>query len=62
MDNMRDLMISKLTEFISNTDGYGIPAYFDCDEEETIKDPAVLKDKTNEELLEIFEATVGFGG
>ena len=59
---MRDLVIAKLTGFIKDSDGYGIPRYFDCDDEESIKDPTELNSMTDEELLVAFEATVGFGG
>ena len=60
---MRELVIAKLTAFINNGDeGYGIPRYFDCDDEESIKDPAELNSMTDEQLLEAFEACVGFWG
>lgn len=59
---MRELVIKKLKGFIENTDGYGIPRYFDCDEEEMVKDPAELESMTDEQLLEVFESTVGFQG
>jgi hypothetical protein len=59
---MRDLVIAKLTEAIRMTSGYGIPRYFDCDEDDTIADPAELDAMTDEALLEVFEATVGFQG
>lgn len=59
---MRDLVIAKLTGFIKDNDGYGIPRYFDCDDEESIKDPAELNSMSDEELLVAFEAAVGFGG
>lgn len=58
---MRDLVIAKLTVFIKDTDG-GIPRYFDCDDEENITDPKELNHMDDEQLLEVFEATVGFGG
>lgn len=58
---MRDLVIAKLTVFIEDIDG-GIPRYFDCDDEENITDPSELFSMSDEQLLEVFEATVGFGG
>lgn len=58
---MRDLVIAKLTVFIKDIDG-GIPRYFDCDDEENITDPKELNHMDDEQLLEVFEATVGFGG
>lgn len=59
---MRDLVIKKLSGYIADTDGYGIPRYFDCDEESNITDPDELNNMDDELLLEVFEATVGFGG
>lgn len=59
---MRDLVIAKLTEAIRMTGGYGIPRCFDCDDEDTIADPIELDTMSDEQLLEVFEATVGFGG
>lgn len=59
---MRELVISKLKQFISDNDGYGIPRYFDCPDEESIKDPTELDSMSDEQLLEVFEACVGFGG
>ena len=59
---MRELLIAKLAGFINDADGYGIPRYFDCVEEDHIIDADDLNTMTDQELLEIFEATVGFGG
>lgn len=59
---MRDLVIAKLTTFIANSDGYGIPREFDCSEEDAIKDPAELETMTDLQLLQAFEAVVGFWG
>lgn len=59
---MRDLVIARLAGFIKDNDGYGIPRCFDCDEEDTIFDASELNTMTDEQLLEVFEATVGFGG
>lgn len=59
---MRDLVISKLKQFIADSQGYGIPRYFDCDEDEYITDAEELAVMDNEQLLEVFETAVGFGG
>jgi hypothetical protein len=59
---MRDLVIAKLAEAIRMTSGYGIPRCFDCDDNDTITDASELDTLTDEQLLEAFEATVGFGG
>ena len=48
--------------FIADSDGYGIPRCFDCDEDEMITDPKELNHMDDEQLLEVFEAVVGFGG
>ena len=59
---MRDLVISKLKRFIADSQGYGIPREFDCDDEEFITDADELETMTDEQLLEVFETAVGFGG
>lgn len=59
---MRELVISRLTAFIADTDGYGIPRCFDCDEDDYIKDPTELENMSDEDLLEAYESAVGFGG
>ena len=59
---MRELVISRLTAFIADTDGYGIPRCFDCDEDNYIKDPTELENMSDEDLLEAYESAVGFGG
>jgi len=59
---MRDLVISKLKQFIADSQGYRIPRYFDCDDEEFITDADELCNMTDEQLLEVFETAVGFGG
>lgn len=59
---MRDLVIAKLKEFIVDSLPYGIPRSFDCDEEENITNFNELDTMSDQQLLEIFEATVGFGG
>ena len=57
---MRDLVISKLKQFIADSQGYGIPRYFDCDDEEFITDADELCNMTDEQLLEVFETAVYF--
>lgn len=59
---MRDLVINRLKAIIEDSDGYGIPRYFDCDEEEYITDVEELRNMDDEQLLEVFETTVGFQG
>ena len=59
---MRDLVIKRLETIIKMSEGYGIPRCFDCDEDEMITDPSELNSMTDEQLLQAFEATVGFGG
>ena len=59
---MRDLVIKRLEDIIKMSQGYGIPRCFDCDEDEMITDPNELNHMDDEQLLEVFEATVGFGG
>jgi hypothetical protein len=59
---MRDLVISKLKQFIADSYGYGIPREFNGDDEDTIKDPTELDSMSDEQLLEAFESCVGFGG
>jgi hypothetical protein len=59
---MRDLVISKLKQFVADSQGYGIPRYFDCDDGEFITDADELETMTDEQLLEVFETAVGFGG
>ena len=59
---MREPIIAKLKQFIADSDGYGIPRYFDCNDEDAIKDPAELDLMGDDELVEVFEACVGVGG
>lgn len=59
---MRDLVITKLKQFIADSNGYGIPSSFDCDEDQMITDAADLHNMDDEQLLEVFESCVGFGG
>ena len=58
---MRELVLNKLKDFIADTEGYGIMREID-DEENLITDPDELDDMSDEELLAIFELTVGFQG
>ena len=60
---MRDLVINRLKEIIEDSDGIGIPRYFfDCNEEEYITDVEELYNMDDQQLLEVFEATVAFAG
>jgi hypothetical protein len=59
---MRELIINRLKAMIEVAPDYGIPRYFDCDEEEYITDVEDLSSMDDEALLEVFEACVGFGG
>ena len=59
---MRELVINRLKAFVKDSDGYGIPRCFDCDEEDHITDPAELDGMTDEKLIEVFESCVGFQG
>jgi hypothetical protein len=59
---MRELIIARLTDIINYPLGGPIPRYFDCAEEDCIADAEELSKLTDEELLEAFEATIGFDG
>ena len=59
---MRELVINRLKTFVNDSDGYGIPRYFDCNEEDNITDPNELDSMSDEELIEVFESCVGFQG
>jgi hypothetical protein len=59
---MRDLIVNKLATIIQDSDGYGIPRHFDCDESEHITDVDELNSLSDKDLLEVLIATVGFSG
>ncbi len=59
---MRELVLNKLKDFIADTEGYGIPRYFDCPEEDNITDPAELDSMSDQELLDVFENAFDFQG
>lgn len=59
---MRDIVINRLKGYIQDSDGHGIPRCFDCDEEDYVQDPNELDSMSDQELLEVFESVVGFGG
>lgn len=59
---MRNLIIQRLTSLIEDSNGYGIPRNFDCDENENVLDSQELTEMSDEELLEAFEAAIGFNG
>lgn len=60
--SMRDIVIERLTSFIQDAEEMGIPAYFYCEEVEYIKAPSILNDMSDEDLINVFEACVGFHG
>lgn len=57
---MRELVIQRLTFLIE--DSGGIPRYFDCEDDELITDPQELGSMSDEELIDLLEIVVGFGG
>jgi hypothetical protein len=59
---MRDLIIKNLATVIQNSNGYGIPRHFDCDESEYITDVDELNSLSDEDLLEVLISTIGFPG
>ena len=59
---MRDLVIKRLAVIIGMSGGHGIPRCFDCDDDDNITDASDLDTMSDEQLLEAFEATIGFGG
>jgi hypothetical protein len=59
---MRELVLLKLQTFIQDSGGFGIPRFFDCDEDEFITDAKELESMSDQELLEVFESCVGFNG
>ena len=59
---MRDLIVNKLSTIIQDSDGYGIPRNFDCDESEHITDVDELNSLSDKDLLEVLIATAGFSG
>ena len=59
---MRNLVISRLKQFITDNPEWGIPRSFGCHEDEYITDHTELDSMNDEQLLEVFESCVGFGG
>ncbi len=59
---MRELVISRLVSMIQEDPEYGIPREFDCDEDDYLTDPSELATMTDEELLDMYDACVGFNG
>jgi hypothetical protein len=55
---MRNLIIQRLTILIEDSNGYGIPRNFDCDENENVLESQELTEMSDEELLEAFEAAL----
>ncbi len=56
---MRNLIINRLMEIM---DSDGLPRSFDCDCSEYIHSKDELVELSDEELLEVFETSVGFSG
>lgn len=59
---MREMILQKLNGFLKDDPRYGIPRYFDCYDDDYIRDMSELEKMSDEELLEVFEATVGYRG
>jgi hypothetical protein len=59
---MRELIIDRLKAMIEVDPDYGIPRHFECNEEEHITDVEELHAMTDQQLLEVFESAIGFGG
>lgn len=59
---MRNLIIQRLTSLIEDSNGYGIPRNFDCDENENVLDSQELNEMSDEELLEVFEDALDLYG
>lgn len=59
---MRELIIAKLTEYINDSEGMGIPRYFECEVDEYMTDTKELDSLNGEELLEMYDANVMFCG
>lgn len=59
---MRELIIKRLSLVIADSDGEGIPLYYDCDDDEFITDPLDLDKLSDEALLDVYDATIGFMG
>ena len=59
---MRELVLAKLKGYVTDSLPYGIPRYFDCNEEDNITDANELDSFEDAELLAVYEATIGFGG
>ncbi len=58
---LRKLIIDRLASILENDD-VGIPRYFECGDDEMVHSVEELETMSDEELLECFEATVGFAG
>lgn len=59
---VRHLVIQRLKVIIEQNKPDGIPRYFDCEENEYITDPEALHMLTDEELLNVYDVTIGFWG
>jgi hypothetical protein len=54
---MRKLVIDRLKKLIEDSDGEGIPKYFDCLESNYITDPDELNGLSDDALLDALEAS-----
>ena len=54
---MKELVINRLKQLIADSDGEGIPRYFDCLESNYITDPDDLNDLSDDALLDALEAS-----
>jgi hypothetical protein len=58
---MRKIIIDRLASILENNE-VGIPRYFECGDELMVHTAEELDTMCDEELIECFEATVGFAG
>lgn len=59
---MREIILKRLKGMLNVSDGCGIPRYAECDESEFITDSVELENMSDEALLEIYDASIGFHG
>ena len=59
---MRELVIKRLSLIIADSDGEGVPLYYGCDDNEFITDPSDFDKLSDEALLDVYDATIGFMG
>jgi hypothetical protein len=59
--NMRELIEKRIFELLEDSPE-GLPAYFDCPLKFYIKTKEEVMEQSDKELLEMFEAVIGFDG